>query len=51
MFIRGHHARLGTVEDLKIQKEFVNNLINASSTANNNNNFMDFVKEFGLTNP
>lgn len=50
-FIGGHLTRLGTVDDVKIQREFVNDLINASRTANGNHDFMAFVGEYGLSNP
>lgn len=49
--VGGHLTRLGTVEDVKLQKEFINDLINASKSANSKFNFMDFVKEYGLSNP
>jgi glyoxylase-like metal-dependent hydrolase (beta-lactamase superfamily II) len=49
--VGGHLTRLGTMEDVKIQKEFITDLINASKTANSKINFMDFVSKYGLTNP
>lgn len=50
-FIGGHLTRLGTVDDVKLQKEFVNDLVNASKQANTKVNFGDFVNKYGLTNP
>lgn len=49
--VGGHLTRLGTIDDVKLQKEFINDLINASKTANSKFNFMDFAKIYGLTNP
>ena len=50
-FIGGHLTRHGTVEDVKLQREFVNDLINASQTSNSNHDFITFVQEYGLSNP
>ena len=49
--VSGHLTRLGTMEDVDIQKEFITDLINASKAANSKINFMDFVSKYGLTNP
>ena len=49
--VGGHLTRLGTIEDVNIQKEFISDLVNASKAANSKINFMDYVSKYGLTNP
>ena len=49
--IGDHLTRLGTEQDLDIQKEFITDLVNASKTANGKINFMDYVSEYRLANP
>jgi glyoxylase-like metal-dependent hydrolase (beta-lactamase superfamily II) len=51
-FVGGHLTRLGTVEDVKIQKEFISNLEKAAGKANNEILFTDIAKQTGsLDNP
>jgi glyoxylase-like metal-dependent hydrolase (beta-lactamase superfamily II) len=49
--VGGHLTRLGTMEDVNTQKEFITDLINASKAANGKINFMEYVSKYGLTNP
>ncbi len=50
-FVGGHLTRLGTSEDVILQKQFVNDLTNASMTANSNFDFGSFAQKYGMTNP
>lgn len=46
-FVGGHLTRLGTVEDVKIQREFINDLQIAAAKANNEILFSDIAKKVG----
>jgi glyoxylase-like metal-dependent hydrolase (beta-lactamase superfamily II) len=48
-FVGGHVTRLGTREDVQIQREFITDLINASSRANQNVTFGQIFQEVGPT--
>jgi glyoxylase-like metal-dependent hydrolase (beta-lactamase superfamily II) len=49
-FVGGHLTRLGTREDIQIQREFITDLINASSRANQNVTFAEIIQSVGPTN-
>ncbi len=49
-FVGGHVTRLGTREDVQIQREFITDLIIASSRANQNVTFGEILQEVGPTN-
>jgi glyoxylase-like metal-dependent hydrolase (beta-lactamase superfamily II) len=49
-FVGGHLTRLGTREDIQIQREFITDLINASSRANQNVTFAEIIQRVGPTN-
>jgi glyoxylase-like metal-dependent hydrolase (beta-lactamase superfamily II) len=49
-FVGGHVTRLGTREDVQIQREFITDLIIASSRANQNVTFGQILQEVGPTN-
>lgn len=49
-FVGGHVTRLGTREDVQIQREFITDLINASSRANQNVTFGEIIERVGPTN-
>ena len=46
-FVGGHLTRLGTREDVQIQREFITDLINASNTANQNVTFGEILQKVG----
>ena len=46
-FVGGHLTRLGTKEDVQIQRQFVTDLINASNRANQNVTFGDILQKVG----
>ena len=46
-FVGGHLTRLGTRDDVQIQKEFITDLINASIRANNNVTFGEIIQKIG----
>src|SRR5918992_1509079 len=46
-FVGGHHTRLGTREDVRIQREFITDLINASNNANQNVTFGEILQKVG----
>lgn len=48
-FVGGHLTRLGTREDVQIQKQFVLDLIKASARANAATSFADIAKQIGNT--
>jgi glyoxylase-like metal-dependent hydrolase (beta-lactamase superfamily II) len=48
-FVGGHVTRLGTREDIQIQREFITDLIIASSRANQNVTFGQILQEVGPT--
>jgi glyoxylase-like metal-dependent hydrolase (beta-lactamase superfamily II) len=48
-FVGGHVTRPGTREDVQIQREFITDLINASSRANQNVTFGQIFQEVGPT--
>lgn len=50
-FVGGHLTRLGTADDVNVQKEFISDLVNASKAANSKVSFMDYISKYGLTNP
>lgn len=49
-FVGGHVTRLGTRDDVQIQKEFITDLIIASNRANQNVTFGEILQEVGPTN-
>jgi glyoxylase-like metal-dependent hydrolase (beta-lactamase superfamily II) len=49
-FVGGHVTRLGTREDVQVQREFITDLILASSRANQNVTFGQIFQEVGPTN-
>jgi glyoxylase-like metal-dependent hydrolase (beta-lactamase superfamily II) len=48
-FVGGHVTRPGTREDVQVQREFITDLINASSRANQNVTFGQIFQEVGPT--
>lgn len=46
-FVGGHLTRLGTREDVQIQREFITDLINASNRANQNVTFGEILQKVG----
>ena len=46
-FVGGHLTRLGTREDVRIQREFITDLINASNNANQNVTFGEILQKVG----
>ncbi|MDQ4014981.1 MAG: MBL fold metallo-hydrolase [Thermoproteota archaeon] len=46
-FVGGHLTRLGTSEDVQIQREFITDLINASNNANQNVTFGEILQKVG----
>ena len=46
-FVGGHLTRLGTREDVQIQREFIRDLINASNRANQNVTFSEVMQKVG----
>jgi glyoxylase-like metal-dependent hydrolase (beta-lactamase superfamily II) len=46
-FVGGHLTRLGTREDVQIQREFITDLINASIEANSNVTFGEIMQKVG----
>ena len=46
-FVGGHLTRLGTRDNVQIQKEFITDLINASIRANNNVTFGEIIQKVG----
>jgi glyoxylase-like metal-dependent hydrolase (beta-lactamase superfamily II) len=50
-FIGGHLTRLGTPEDVQIQKEYINDIIMNSATALQTVDFMGIATEVGFENP
>ena len=49
-FVGGHLTRLGTRDDVQIQREFITDLINASIEANSNVTFSEIIQKIGPTN-
>jgi glyoxylase-like metal-dependent hydrolase (beta-lactamase superfamily II) len=49
-FVGGHLTRLGTRDDVQIQREFITDLINASIEANSNVTFSEIIQKVGPTN-
>lgn len=49
-FVGGHVTRLGTREDVQIQREFITDLIIASNRANQNVTFGEIIQRVGPTN-
>jgi len=50
-FIGGHITRLGTVEDIKIQKEYFQDIQDSAAKANQQISFMAIGQEVGFSNP
>ena len=50
-FIGGHLTRLGTVEDVRIQKEYFQDIQNSASKANKEVSFMKIGQKVGFENP
>jgi glyoxylase-like metal-dependent hydrolase (beta-lactamase superfamily II) len=50
-YIGGHLTRLGTVEDVKIQKEYFQDIQNSAAKANQEVSFMEIGQEVGFSNP
>ncbi len=50
-YIGGHLTRLGTVEDVEIQKEYFQDIQNSASKANQEVSFMTIGQEVGFSNP
>jgi len=46
-FVGGHLTRLGTREDVEVQREFIRDLINASIKANGNVTFGEIIQKVG----
>jgi glyoxylase-like metal-dependent hydrolase (beta-lactamase superfamily II) len=46
-FVGGHLTRVGTREDVQIQREFISDLINASNRANQNVTFGEILQKVG----
>jgi glyoxylase-like metal-dependent hydrolase (beta-lactamase superfamily II) len=46
-FVGGHLTRLGTREDVQIQREFITDLVNASNNANQNVTFGEILQKIG----
>jgi glyoxylase-like metal-dependent hydrolase (beta-lactamase superfamily II) len=46
-FVGGHLTRVGTREDVQIQREFITDLINASNNANQNVTFGEILQKVG----
>ncbi len=49
-FVGGHLTRLGTREDIQVQREFMTDLVNASNRANQNVTFEEVMQKVGQTN-
>ncbi len=50
-YIGGHLTRLGTVEDVEIQKEYFQDIQNSAAKANQEVSFMAIGQEVGFSNP
>lgn len=50
-FIGGHVTRLGTVEDIEIQKEYFQDIQDSAAKANQEVSFMAIGQEVGFSNP
>jgi len=50
-YIGGHLTRLGTVEDVEIQKEYFQDIQNSAAKANQEVSFMEIGQEVGFSNP
>jgi hypothetical protein len=50
-YIGGHLTRLGTVEDVEIQKEYFQDIQNSAAKANQQVSFMAIGQEVGFSNP
>ncbi len=50
-FIGGHLTRLGTVEDIEIQKEYFQDIQDSAAKANQEVSFMEIGQEVGFSNP
>jgi len=50
-YIGGHLTRLGTVEDVEIQKEYFQDIQNSAAKANQEVSFMTIGQEVGFSNP
>lgn len=50
-FIGGHLTRLGTVEDVQIQKEYFQDIQDSAAKANQQVSFMTIGQEIGFSNP
>jgi glyoxylase-like metal-dependent hydrolase (beta-lactamase superfamily II) len=50
-FIGGHITRLGTVEDIEIQKEYFQDIQDSAAKANQQVSFMEIGQEVGFSNP
>jgi len=50
-FVGGHLTRLGTSEDVEIQKEYFQDIQNNAATANQQVDFMAIAQEVGFENP
>ncbi len=50
-YIGGHLTRLGTVEDVEIQKEYFQDIQNTAAKANQEVSFMEIGQEVGFSNP
>lgn len=51
VFVGGHLTRLGTVEDVKIQQEYFQDIQDSSAKANQEISFMDIGQNVGFDNP
>jgi glyoxylase-like metal-dependent hydrolase (beta-lactamase superfamily II) len=50
-FVGGHLTRLGTINDVKVQKEFISDLERAAAQANQQVSFSEIVKQVGEGQP
>ena len=50
-YVGGHLTRLGTREDVKIQKEYFQDVQNNAALANQQVSFMKIAQKFGFENP
>ncbi len=51
IFVGGHLTRLGTVEDVQIQKEYFQDIQDSAVKANQQVSFMTIGQEIGFSNP